>query len=109
MDLRVYCIFEEKKIEDQKDAIYAGVDVVITTERRMRQLYHLNGINLNDLNLLIVEDAHLFPRENFALDIIRITESFERCQFVIFSKEYSEKLKNLRYNFMENALLIKAT
>lgn len=106
MDLRVYTIFEEKPIESQKDIIYEGVDIIITTEKRFKKLYHLNGINLNELKIIVIEDAHLFPRENFARDIIRIAESFERCQYVIFSKEYSPKLQNLKHTFMTNAQLI---
>lgn len=108
MDLRVYCIFEEKAIESQKDIIYEGVDIVITTEKRMKKLYLLNGINLSDLKMIVVEDAHLFPRENFAKDIIRLAESFEKCQYVIFSNEYSPKLQNLKHYFMSNPQLIKA-
>ena len=106
MDLRVCCVYEEGDKEKQRDTIYYGVDIVIATPLRLNKLYHLNGINLTDLNLLIIEDANIFRKENFASDIIRITESLPRCQFLVFSTEYDDKLKSLKNSFMEISQVI---
>ncbi|MBT8319827.1 MAG: DEAD/DEAH box helicase, partial [Gramella sp.] len=35
MDLRIYCAYDEQNIDDQKDKIYYGVDIVIATPKRL--------------------------------------------------------------------------
>jgi len=107
MDLRIFCVYDEQNRAKQRDSIYYGVDIVIATPKRLLLLYHLNGINLNDLKLLIIADAHLLPKENFAADIIRIPESLGKCQYVVFSNVYNEKLESLKDSFMEVSQLVE--
>ena len=108
MNLKTYSVYEEKAVQVQKDIIYEGVDIVIGTARRLNKLYLMNGINLNDMNTLIIEDANVLPRIDFAADIVRISESFPKCQYIVFSTDYDEKLKSLKNSFMANALKIEA-
>jgi superfamily II DNA/RNA helicase len=108
MDLRIYSVYEEQNREKQRDAIYLGMDIVIGTQKRLHKLYHLNGLNLGDLKILAIADANLLPQESFATEIIRITESLPRCQFLVFSNTYNKKLETLRNSFMENAQLVEA-
>ena len=64
-DLRVYSAYDEHAIDTQRDEIYNGVDIVIATPKRLSKLFYLNGINLNRLQLLFVEDAEfLFMNNN---------------------------------------------
>jgi superfamily II DNA/RNA helicase len=108
MDLTTYSVYEEQNLQVQKDIIYEGIDIVIGTARRLAKLYLMNGINLNDMNTLVIEDANLLPRIDFAADIVRISESFPKCQYIVFSTDYDEKLKSLRNSFMSNAIKIEA-
>ena len=107
MDLRIYSAYEEQNREKQRDAIYAGMDIVIGTQKRIHKLYHLNGLNLGELKMLAVADANLLPQGSFATEIIRITESLPRCQFLVFSNVNNKKLDYLRGYFMGNAQLIE--
>jgi len=106
-NLTTYSVYEELAEKIQKDAIYEGVDIVIGTAKRINKLYLMNGINLNDMDTIIVDDANELPRIDFAKDIVRISDSFPKCQFIVFSTEYDEKLKSLKDSFMFNALLIE--
>ena len=67
----------------------------------------MNGINLNDMTTVIIEDANFLPRIDFAKDIVRISEAFEKCQYVVFSNVYDEKLKLLKNSFMYNGVLVE--
>ena len=107
MNLTSFSVYEEQQEQAQKDIIYDGVDIIIGTAKRINKLYLMNGINLNDMKTVIIDDAHELPSIDFAKDIVRISESFPKCQFIVFSTEYDEKLKSLRNSFMHNALLIK--
>jgi len=108
MNLSTYSVYEEQQEQAQKDIIYEGVDIVIGTAKRLSKLYLMNGINLNDMNTLIIEDANELPRIDFGKDIVRISESFPKCQFIVFSTEYDEKLKSLKNSFMGNAIKVEA-
>ena len=107
MNLKTYSVYEEQLEQAQKDIIYEGVDIVIGTAKRLNKLYLMNGINLNNLTTLIIEDANLLPRIDFGKDIVRISESFPKCQYIVFSTDYDEKLKSLKNSFMANAVLVK--
>lgn len=107
MNLTSYSVYEEQQEQAQKDIIYEGVDIIIGTAKRINKLYLMNGINLNDMDTIIVDDANKLPRIDFAKDIVRISDSFPKCQFIVFSTDYDEKLKSLKNSFMENAQLVE--
>ena len=50
-DLRVHTACDDGKINDQKDEIYMGSDVVIGTAKRLNQIYTLYALNLTVLKI----------------------------------------------------------
>ena len=106
MNLTMYSVYEEQLMQAQKDIIYEGVDIVIGTPKRLSKLYLANGINLNNMTTLIIDDANALPRTDFGADIVRISQSFPKCQYIVFSTEYDEKLKSLKNSFMEVSQLV---
>lgn len=102
-DLRVYSVVEEHHIYNQKDLIYAGMDIVIATPSRLSKLYFQNGINLNELQMIVIEDANFLNTNNFLTDINRISESFKRMQHVVFATHYDTKLNRMKDFFMSRA------
>ena len=107
MNLTTYSVYEEQIIQAQKDIIYEGVDIVIGTAKRINKLYLMNGINLNDMTTVIIEDANFLPRIDFGKDIVRISEGFPKCQYIVFSTVFDEKLKSLKNSFMWNGKLVE--
>ncbi|WP_194767705.1 DEAD/DEAH box helicase [Tamlana sp. I1] len=106
-DLRVYCAYDEKNIDHQRDEIYDGVDVVIATPKRLNKIFYLNGINLNKLQMCIVEDAEfLFGNQNFA-EVTRTPESIERCQYLVFGEHFDSRFERWQDGFMFNAQVVK--
>ena len=107
MDLRIYCAYEEQNIDDQKDDIYYGVDIVIATPRRLGKLFSMTGIHLGQLQLFIIEDAEFINRGNHFNEIIRIPLSIKKCQYLVFAEKMSPKLEKLQESFMERAEVLK--
>ena len=101
-DLRVYCAYEEKSIDDQKDEIYFGTDIVIATPKRLNKIFFLNGINLNKLQLFIVEDADFLVGNNSFSEVGRIQESIGKCQNLIFAEKFNKRFENWQDTFMYN-------
>ena len=101
--VRVVTINEEHNLEKQKDAIYLGSDIVIATTKRLSKLYFLNGINLGQLQMLVIEDASFLIRNNFHTDVSRISESLPKCQHLVFADKFDAKLQRLDNLFMANS------
>lgn len=106
-DLRVYCAYEEKSIDDQKDEIYFGTDIVIATPKRLNKIFYLNGINLNKLQMCIVEDADFLLGNNAFAEVTRTPESIGKCQYLIFSENFDKRFERWQDTFMYNAQVIK--
>ncbi|MGB0896739.1 MAG: DEAD/DEAH box helicase [Flavobacteriaceae bacterium] len=106
-NLRVYTAYDEQNIDTQKDDIYYGQDIIITTPKRLSKLYLLNGIHLGELQLLIIEDAQFLAKNNLHAEIIRISESIKKCQYLIFSDNYYPKFDKFEDAFMANSQIIK--
>lgn len=107
-DIRVLTVYEERKIEMQREEIYIGVDIVICTPKRLTKIYFQNGINLNTLQLFIIEDAEFLAKVNFTTEIIRLSESISKCQYLIFTNEMDKKLEIFKSHFMRNSKVIRS-
>jgi superfamily II DNA/RNA helicase len=106
-DLRIYALYDEYDVEKQKTEIYPGQDIVIATPARLSKLYFLNGIHLGEVQLFAIEDADYLGRNNTYNHILRLSESLDKCQFVITADEMNSKILNYQNTFMSNAQLIK--
>ncbi|NOQ73343.1 MAG: DEAD/DEAH box helicase [Crocinitomix sp.] len=106
-ELRIRTVFEEQRVSQQKDEVYLGADVVITTPKRLSKLYFLNGINLMELQMILVEDAEFLVGTSFHTHIDRISESIAKCQHIVFAEKFDSKLERLRDLFMKNAQIVQ--
>jgi superfamily II DNA/RNA helicase len=106
MDIRTYCAYDEQSIEDQRADIYDGVDIVIATPKRLNKIFFLNGINLAKLKLFIVEDAEFLVKASAYSDLIRTPESLEKCQYIVFSTKFDERMERMQDIFMYNAQIV---
>ena len=106
-DLRVYCAYEEHSIDAQRDEIYVGTDIIIATPKRLNQIFYLNGINLNKLQLCIVEDAEFLFNGSTLAEVTRTPESIGKCQYLVFSTKFDTRFKRWQESFMYNSQVVK--
>ena len=106
-DLRVYCAYEEKNIDDQRDAIYYGTDIVIATPKTLHKIFFLNGINVNKLQMFIVEDAEFLLGNRSFSEVTRIPESIDKCQYLVFGQKFDKRFENWQKTFMYNSQIIE--
>lgn len=98
--LRIFSAFDEPNIENQKNEIYEGVDIVISTPNKLKKLFKISGINVNQLQLLIVEDANFLVKTRDYNDLIGIPEHVTKCQFLVFATSLESKVERLQDSFM---------
>lgn len=99
-DLRVNTACDNEKIDDQKDKVYMGSDVVIGTAKRLNQLYSLYALNLSALKIFVIDDAESVIKSINYLQIDRLTESIPKSQKVVFAGELTEWLVRYSNEFM---------
>jgi superfamily II DNA/RNA helicase len=89
-DLRVHTACDDGKINDQKDEIYMGSDVVIGTAKRLNQIYTLYALNLTVLKIFAIDDADLIIKSTNYLQIDRLAESIPRTQKIVFTSQMND-------------------
>lgn len=105
-DLRLYCAYDEYDLDKQREEIYYGVDILIATPKRLNKLYFMNSVHLGQLKLFALDDAEFLIKNNYRNDVLRVTESLQKCQYAIFAETMHEKYNRLKDSFMYNAQLV---
>jgi superfamily II DNA/RNA helicase len=99
-DLRVNTASEDEKIDDQKDKIYIGSDVVIGTPKRLNLIYSLYALNLSSIKMFFIDDAESVIKSINYLQIDRIAESIPKAQKIVFASDLTEWLDRFSNEFM---------
>lgn len=99
-DLRVNTACDNEKIDDQKDKVYMGSDVVIGTPKRLNLLYSLYALNLSAVKIFAIDDAESVIKSINYLQIDRLTESIPKAQKVVFAGELTEWIERYSNEFM---------
>ncbi len=105
-DLLMCTVYEEQKIHVQQDELYEGVDIVITTPKRLSKLYFLNSINLNKLEMFFVDDAELLFVNAAHAELDRLSQSLKKCQYILFAEKYDKRYDKMIESFMYNAQVV---
>jgi hypothetical protein len=58
---------------------------------------------LGYLKLFIVEDAEFLIKASVFSDLIRTPESLEKCQYLVFSTAFDNRMERMQESFMANA------
>jgi len=99
-DLRVFCESDAKKLEELRDLIYFGSDVVILTAKKINELYYYNGINLNDLKMFIIDDAEEVMHDQILSQINKFAPNVPKCQRIVFCNKFTHQIEHFQREFM---------
>ena len=105
--LRVYVGYEELHIDIQKSEIFEGIDILISTPKTMNKLFLLNGVSTSQLKIFSIDDADFLVQTSEYNAIISITQSIQKCQYVLYSEKLYPKLKRFESYFMEHSKRIE--
>jgi len=94
-NLRVHTACENEKIDDQKDRIYMGSDVVIGTQKRITQVYSLYALNLSSVKIFAIDDAEEVVKSSNITQMIRLLNGPAKTQHVIFASKLTEWIERL--------------
>jgi ATP-dependent RNA helicase RhlE len=103
-DLRVNLACENEKIDDQKDRIYMGSDVVIGTTKRLNQIYSLYALDLSGIKIFAIDDAEDVVKSMNLSQVIRLSQGPSKTQYLVFAgkmTEWIERFSNKVMNVQE--------
>jgi superfamily II DNA/RNA helicase len=100
MDLITEIIHDKGHKVQQRNALYTGADIVIGTAKRLHEMYIYNGLNLAKVKMIILDDAEAILKAGLQTEIIRLTESINKCQYIMINDQYTERMKKASELFM---------
>lgn len=106
-DLRVIPVFEEGSMDNIKDAVYQGADVVVGTAKSLNKLYTTTGLNLNKLKMFVIDDASLILKHELQAQISRLSESIPKCQHLLFTEVLTERMEKHADTYMKAPVIVE--
>lgn len=99
--LRVYACDDKHHIELLTSEVFEGVDILIATPKTVCKLLLLEGLNITQLKIFNIDDAEFLSNKTAYTDLMAITQSINKCQYVLYSEKINPMLKRLETQFME--------
>ncbi|MES2680450.1 MAG: DEAD/DEAH box helicase [Bacteroidota bacterium] len=109
-DVRTLGVFGGVDQAPQIQALKEGVDIIIATPGRLFDLVSQRHIKLRSLEILILDEADHMLDMGFYKDIKELTTYIpEKRQTLFFSATINEKIKDLAYSLVKNAIRIQVS
>jgi hypothetical protein len=93
-DVTIEIADDKGKIIEQRNAIFEGAEIIIGNPKRILELYNQNGIHINQLSLVIIDQLETLCKDPLILQAIRrISESLPKCQKILLSEGTHNRLE----------------
>ena len=94
-NLQVYGVHDKGDMEYDKNYISSGVDVLIGTPNKLSEMFTTAGFNVNRLKMFILDDADPILKLRHETKIMRISNSINKTQRIIFSDILTDRIEIL--------------
>ncbi len=106
-DIRVYLADEKLHMDMLKSEIFEGIDILIATPKTLNRILLAAGLNPNQIKMFSIDDAEFLSQKTANNDLMAITESVNKCQFVMYSDKMYPHLKRFQTYFMQHSKIVK--
>ncbi len=107
-DLRVIGVHDKTDIDEDKNQISAGMDVLIGTPTKINAMFSSAGFNMTTIKMFATDDADEIVRLRQDSIIQRLSMSVEKTQRLFFCNQITEKLEVLADKIMIDPLFFEA-
>jgi ATP-dependent RNA helicase RhlE len=101
-DLRVYTVSESSDIDNDKNLISAGVDILIGTPKKLNTLLVSAGYDVNQLKMFVVDDFEQIIRDRHEPTVTRISTVIPKTQQLFFANNHTQKVEDLADKLLVN-------
>ena len=110
LDLKSMVIYGGVDLAPQKQQLIDGVDIVVATPGRLRDLYTQRAIHFDEIELLVLDEADRMLDMGFIEDITKIIDSLpEERQNLMFSATLSRQVRELAKQYIPNGIHLSVT
>lgn len=96
--------------ENQIKTLKRGVDIVVATPGRLFDLHHQQALDLQEIRLLVLDEADHMLDLGFNKDIVDIKKRLpKRHQTLFFSATIDTRIKDLAYAMVHNPIRIQVS
>ncbi|WP_330442805.1 DEAD/DEAH box helicase [Flavobacterium sp. C4GT6] len=99
-NLRVYGVYDKSDIDEDKNQISVGVDVLIGTPNKLNDMFGGAGFDVNQLKMFIVDDTEILLKNRLEPKISRISNSIAKVQRIFFTDVITERVEILADRIM---------
>lgn len=110
LDLKSTCVYGGVGINPQITAFKNGVDIVIATPGRLMDHINQKTVNLNEISILVLDEADRMLDMGFRRDIQSIIDLLpSRRQNLLFSATYLKGVRELANSLLKNPKAIEVS
>jgi ATP-dependent RNA helicase RhlE len=106
-NMTVYGVHDKGDMEYDKNFISGGIDVLIGTPNKLSEMFTMAGFNVNRLKMFILDDADPILRLRHETKIMRISNSINKTQRIIFSEQLTDRIDTLAEKMLLEPLLFE--
>lgn len=92
MEIRVFGVHDYTDLDDDKNQMSLGNDILIGTAERLNLMFSGAGFDVNQLQMYIIDDVDQQLRNRHEPRLYRLSESIGKTQRVYFATGYIEQL-----------------
>ena len=107
-DLRVFGVHDKTDLDDDKNQISLGIDILVGTPNKLNIMFSGAGYNVNRLQMVVVDDADILLRNRMDASIKRISDSIAKTQRIFFCNEITEKIEFLAEKIMIDPVFLES-
>jgi ATP-dependent RNA helicase RhlE len=108
--LRIKVVFGGVGIEPQKQALRAGVDVLVATPGRLLDLHNQGFVDFRSLKIFVLDEADRMLDMGFIPDIRRIVKLIpQQRQTLLFSATMPKDIEELAMQILKNPAKVEVT
>lgn len=109
-NLKSMVVFGGVKINGQISQLKQGIDILVATPGRLLDLCSQNACRLDQIEMLVLDEADRMLDMGFIHDIRKILKLVpKKRQTLLFSATFSKEIKSLTNDFLKNQVTIEVT
>jgi ATP-dependent RNA helicase RhlE len=110
LSIRSTAVYGGARIHNQRLKLRKGIDVLVATPGRLLDLHNQKSVNLNNIEILVLDEADQMLDMGFIHDIKKIVNLLpDRRQNLMFTATFSDSFRSLATNMAEKAIEISVT
>lgn len=102
--LRVFEVYDKTDIDEEKNMISLGIDILIGTPTKINALFAGAGFDVNRLQIIVFDNLEILMQNRYDVILNRLLESLHKGQKLFLLANLTEKAELFIYKWTEEAI-----